>query len=226
MNVHKIKRLINKFKGLRWFSRMVVILATGTSIWSNWLHSEKTGFAIAINVAPPILMLMAYEMTSRIALWGGRLRRWIRPLTMVAITGINAWLSYWHQHDAFLRYSKDKATATLLPLAIDGLMIIASVAVMDLNQMIEQHEAWIEAGEITTYKPAPLPPKEKDPELPKPKVRPLLKKERIVELLTRYPEMKLPEIAEKTGAGMNYVYAIRNELAALQEQRDAEAVTV
>lgn len=224
MSVQKLQKKVAKFKRLRWFARSVVVGATASSIWSNWLHSEQNPIAIIINIAPPVLLLAAYEMTSRIPLWGGRFRKWIRPVTMVVITGMNAWLSYWHQHDAFLRFTHDLATAILLPLAIDALMVIASVAVMDLNEMIEQHEAYIEAGGVSTYKA----PKEKEKEVvlpPKPKERAPNQKERIIELLANAPNMKIEDIAKEVGAKLNYIYTVRTAwLAAQAEQAETQAM--
>ena len=211
-----IQKKINTYKKLRWFCRVVVLVATGSSVWANWLHSDKNGFAIAINVMPPLLVLLGYEMSSRIPLWEGpwwHPRRWARPGTMFGITIIGAWLSYWHQHDAFFKYSKDAQTALLLPFAIDGLMIIASVSVMDLSDKLEAFYAWQEAGGVSTY----TPPKEKEPTITKPKDREPTKKERIIEYLTRHPEMPVADVATATAADMNYVYAVRAKLIQARE---------
>ena len=165
-----LDRKILHFQHLRWFCRVVVIFATSMSVWANWLHSDKNQWAITINVMPPLLVLGGYEIIARVPGWENPYygkhwwwwlhpRGWITTIAMGGITGIGAWLSYFHQKDAFLTYAKDASTAMLLPLAIDGLMIIASIKVLDLNARIEKLEAFREAGNITTYIPPTKSPR-------------------------------------------------------------------
>lgn len=209
---------IEKLYQLLWACRGVVLLASSTSVWANWLHSSKNPAAVVINIMPPLIVLVGFELTSRIPAWEGpwwHPRRWVRPLAMVGITLVGAWLSYWHQKAAFFTYSKDAQTALLLPLAIDGLMIISSVAVLDIGDRIERLVAYAEAGNVSTYKPRvkeslPSKPKDKEPS----------KKERIVDYLKRFPAMQVQEVAKATDSTMNYVYAVKSEL-----ERDTQPVT-
>lgn len=217
----KIVQKINHWKMWLWICRAVVILATGSSIWGNYLHSRDNIAAVIINIFPPIIIYGGFEILSHVPAWDeaqGKWRyfhprRYLRPGAMIGITFIGAWLSYWHQKDAFYKYAGDAETAKLLPLAIDGLMIAAAVAVLDLNVVIARLQAYGEASKISTYKPAKENP---EPQLPKPEKGPA-KKARIVDYLTRYPEMPLKDIAEHTGSQLNYVYAVRNELAKLTD---------
>jgi hypothetical protein len=213
-----IQKKISKYNRLRWACRGVVILSTATSIWANILHSEQAWIPIGINSMPPIIILLGFEMSSRIPLWEGpwfHPRRWARPISMVGITAIGGWLSYWHQRSAFLRYSKEEQTAMLLPLAIDGLMIIASVAILDLGDRVNELLAWLEGDKVTTYKP-------RDPEVPikaKAEVGPS-KKQLIADMFTRYPEWKPAQIAEKVGATPSYAYGV---MKALKEEAEKAA---
>lgn len=215
---------IRKLNQLTWACRATVLVASSTSVWANWLHSGNNKWAVIINIMPPVIVLFGYELTSRIPAWEDpnpkwwHVRRYLRPAAMVAITGIGAWLSYWHQNDAFYKYSGDVQTANLLPLAIDGLMVLSSVAVLDISDKIERMVSYAEAQTISTYKkdkeekgPLPAKPKEKAPS----------KKELIVDYLKRYPEMPVPDVAKATSATMNYVYAIKDELRKI-EQPDME----
>lgn len=212
-----LEKKLRKYLGYRWLCRAVVAIATATSIWANRLQSDDNTAAIVIHVLPPIIVLAGFELSSRIPVWRNARwfnpRRWARPLAMLGITVIGAWISYWNQQAAFLLYGHDLHTAYLLPLAIDGLMIIASVAVLDLNNWIEEYMAWIEAGAISTnYKPKePVtevlkPPKDKDP---KPN-----KKERILHLLKTEPALSVSQIAEKASADAGYVYTIKKQVLA------------
>lgn len=220
----KLQIKITKLWRLRWVCRGVVILATLTSVWANWLHSRTGIWPVVINVLPPLIILAGYEMLSRIPGWENgstntwrwlHPRRWIVPVAMVGITAIGAWLSYWHQKAAFFTYSGDTQTAQLLPLAIDGLMIISSVAVLNITDKLESLIAYAEAGGVTTYKPIP---RTKEPELPqKPKEREPSKKEKVVDYLTRFPEFNPEDIAKVTGATLNYVYKVSAELRKAQQ---------
>jgi len=210
-----IQKKIGKYNRLRWACRGVVILSTLTSIWANVLHSQAAMVPIIINSLPPVIILAGFEMSSRIPLWEGpwyHPRRWARPIAMVGITGIGGWLSYWHQRSAFFRYSKEEQTAMLLPLAIDGLMIIASVAILDLGDRVNELNAWLEGDKVTTYKP-------RDPEAPikvKAEVGPS-KKQLIADVFKRYPEWKPAQIAEKVGATPSYAYGV---MKALKEEAE------
>lgn len=209
-----LDRKIRHFEHLRWFCRCVVVFATSMSVWANWLHSDKNQWAITINVMPPLLVLGGYEIIARVPGWENPYygkhwwwwlhpRGWITTIAMSGITGIGAWLSYFHQKDAFLTYAKDASTAMLLPLAIDGLMIIASIKVLDLNARIEKLEAFREAGAITTYIPSPTKPKKPEADM---------KKDLITVLLKQKPELSLQEVAKQTSSSVNYVYTVAGAL--------------
>jgi hypothetical protein len=211
-----LEKKLAKYIKYRWLCRAVVATATLTSIWANRLQSDDNTAAIVIHVLPPIIVLAGFELSSRIPVWKNahilNPRRWARPLAMVGITVIGAWLSYWNQQAAFLLYGHDVHTSYLLPLAIDGLMIIASVAVLDLNNWIEEYMAWIEAGAISTnYKPKdPVPQVVKAPKLD----RAPNKKEQIIALLKKRPEIPVSEIVALTGADAGYIYTIKKKLLA------------
>jgi hypothetical protein len=226
--VTPLEKKLAKYIRYRWACRAVVAAATATSIWANRLQSDNNAAAIVIHVMPPIIVLVGFEMSSHIPAWKNAKfynpRRWARPGAMLGITVIGAWISYWNQQAAFWLYGHDLHTSYLLPLAIDGLMIIASVAVLDLNNWVEEYQSWIEAGAISTnYKP-----KEPAVELvkaPKPEREPN-KKERIIALLKKEPALSVAEIAARTGADAGYIYTIKKQLLAQSALPTAPAATV
>lgn len=213
-----IQKKISNLNGLRWACRAAIVAASGVSVWGNFLHAERTPQAIAINVMSPILLLFALELGSRIPLredshWTFRL---LRPLGMIVISGINAWLSYWHQQEAFFTYAKDIQTSYLLPIGIDGFMLYASISLLDLNVKVRQLLAHLDGDKVTTYKP-------RDPGVPiRVKAEIVSKKQQIAEIYDRYPEWKPAQIAAKVDATPSYVYGVLKELKSL---RDSEPVT-
>ncbi len=203
------------FYNLRWACRGIILSATLISVWANVLNSEKDPAAIVIHIFPPIFVFGGFEIISRVPLrkeahW---VMRFARPLGALVITGISAWLSYWNQNAAFYRKTHDADTALLLPMAIDGFMLVASVTLIELNIRIEVLEAYADAAKVSTHKPKDP----KDSEIPpKPADRKPSKKERIAEILARSPELKDQEIANVVQASAGYVYNIRRELEALK----------
>lgn len=197
---------IRRYVHTRWAARGAVLLATLTSVWANWLHASHGWIPVTISVMPPLIVLVGFEFTAHIPAWEGpwwHPRRYVRPVAMIGITGIGAWLSYFHQNAAFLHYSGDPETALLLPLAIDGLMIIASVGVLDLNVRINQLIAHKEAGGISTYIPPASKPKKPEGDM---------KKEQIAVILKKSPELSLADIAGRVNASLTYVKTVATQL--------------
>lgn len=130
---------------LRWFCRGVIALAGLSSVWANILHvTVPSGPAIAFAAAPPLVVVVGWEMVSRIPIRENA--AWYLKTVRPTITGLialgGAWLSYWHQRAAIERYNGgDVTNAAILPLLIDGLMIIASVSVYEINARIRAMEA-------------------------------------------------------------------------------------
>lgn len=210
---------LSKFGRLKWACRVVILLATAVSVWANFLHSRSDLRSVGINIMPPLLVFVGFELGSRIPLRQGA---WYvkapRPLAMGVIAGIGAWLSYWHQNAAFSRYA-DTQTAILLPIAIDGLMVVASVALLDLNAKVREFEARKEGIKITVNRPKPEAPVTK-------MLEPATKRDRIIELLKHSPDLSMQQIAKKTESAYGYVAAVRAELKkATETTRDSELVS-
>ena len=204
------QKQIGHVKALKWACRGVIVLATLVSIWANVLHSEPAFVPQFINALPPVIVLGGFELISRIPVpeGMGRVPRYARTLATIGVSGIGAWLSYWHQNAAFLRYSKDEQTALLLPLAIDGLMIIASVSLIMLNQKMEELRARELGLSTRINKPKTEAPVKRSAEL--------TTKERIALILQNAPDLSIRQIAEKAGTSYNNAHAIVKKIRAAQ----------
>jgi hypothetical protein len=63
---------------------------------------------------PPLALLLTVELISRV---------------------LAAWLSYWHMVGVASRYGETEAAASyLLPLSVDGLVIVASVSLVEITR--------------------------------------------------------------------------------------------
>lgn len=201
---------------LKWLCRSVIVLTALFSVWANVLHVTNVSIpGIIFAAAPPLIVLGTFEMVSRIpmrenAKW---YNRWARPLVTAALSGGGAWLSYWHQRDAIYRYnSGDSQNAMILPLLIDGLMIVASVSVIELNHQIRAIEAKQNAfDELTKAQQARIE------QAAQPQERPLTGKERIALAMTTLPPWAtVKEIAAEAKTKEPYTATVVSELRKAQ----------
>jgi hypothetical protein len=56
------------------------------------------------------------------------------------IAGIAAWVSYWHMKDVAHTYGEATISAYLLPISVDGLIVVASVSLVELAGRIRMLE--------------------------------------------------------------------------------------
>jgi hypothetical protein len=200
---------------LRWLCRFFIGTTGLFSVWANILHVILiTVPSIIFAAAPPLVVLAAWEMVSRIpiredAKWYVKL---IRPVATGLIAFGGAWLSYWHQKAAILRYnSGDLQNAAILPLLIDGLMIISSVSVYELNHRIRAMDAKQHAfDELTKAQQAKVEEKAKEQE------KALNGKQRIALALQEMPWGTAKEIAVKAGTTEAYTATVVSELRKAQ----------
>lgn len=201
---------------LRWLCRSMIATTGLFSIWANVLHVlDPTIPAIIFAAAPPLVVLFGWEMVSRIPIRDDA--RWYVRLVRPSITGAlafgGAWLSYWHQKDAIYRYNAgDLQNAMILPLLIDGLMIIASVSVYELNHRIRAMDAKQAAfDELTKAQQAKIE------QAAQPQEKPLTGKQRIALAMTTLPPWAtVKEIAAEADVKENYAATVVSELRRAQ----------
>lgn len=196
-------KMIKKLSHLRWVCRGIVVAQTLLSVWANQLNAEHNFPSIFISVLPPAFVLGGFELVSRIPIPKHRswLTRSIRPIATAGITVGSAWLSYFHQKEAFSLYSKDQTTVIILPILIDGLMIVAAVSLIELNEQIKDLELRQVGLEVRIAKPAG-----------KKSTKELSGKERIAKILHDAPDLTIRQIADKASVSYNYAHSIVTEL--------------
>lgn len=203
---------------LKWMCHAIVAGTGLFSVWANVLHIVYFSWpALLFAAAPPLVVILSFEMNSRIpirddAAW---YVKWARPLVTAAISFGGAWLSYWHQKSAILRYnSGDEQNAAILPLLIDGFMIIASVCVYELNariRAIEAKKAGVELAKTRVMEDKP---------------KPLTGRERIAMAFMDMPWATAKEIAAKAEVKENYASTVLSELRKAQRPNGHTAVPV
>lgn len=120
---------------IRWAVRGVLTIGVAVSLAANILHADADPISKAISAWPPIALLLAIELISRVPLSTRRLAS-IRIAATTAIAGIAAWVSYGHMTAVAAHYGEHGGTPYLLPLSVDGLVAAASVSLVELADRI------------------------------------------------------------------------------------------
>jgi hypothetical protein len=140
---------------IRWAVRGVLLLGIAASVAGNILHARHNPISQTIAAWPPLALLLTVELIARVPVHTRSLAA-VRLAATAAIAGIAAWVSYWHMAGVAARYGESGASPYLLPLSVDGLVIVASVCLVEI------------AGRIRTVavSPDPVPSKSRRPAQP------------------------------------------------------------
>jgi hypothetical protein len=136
---------------IRWAVRATLFLGMAASIAANVLHAEPNIISQLISAWPPLALLLTVELTSRVPMHRPMLAG-IRVISTAVIAGIAAWVSYWHMQDVAVRFGEAEVAAYLLPISVDGLIVVASVSLVELAGRIRQLQ---EEQARSAAKPAP-----------------------------------------------------------------------
>jgi hypothetical protein len=131
--------LLPQLKRIRWAVRAALILGVAASVAANVLHARQNPISQTISAWPPLALLLTVELTSRIPMHKPLLA-FVRVLATVAIAGIAAWVSYWHMQGVAVRYGETSTSAYLLPISVDGLIVVASVSLVELAGRVRMLE--------------------------------------------------------------------------------------
>lgn len=120
---------------IRWGVRATLALGVIASTVANVLHAHDNPISQTIAAWPPLALLATIELISRVPVF----TRWLAGVRFTAtalIAGIAAWVSYWHMADVISRYGEIGASPYLIPLTVDGLVVVASVCLVELGSRI------------------------------------------------------------------------------------------
>jgi hypothetical protein len=157
--------VLEQLRRVRWAVRATLLLGVAASVVANVLHALDNPISQAIAAWPPLALLLTVELISRVPVH----RRYLAALRLVAtaiIAGIAAWVSYWHMVGVAARYGETGASPYLLPLSVDGLIVVASICLVELGGRIstleraETEPAVVPAppaAEIPAAAPTPAP---------------------------------------------------------------------
>ena len=187
---------------IRWGVRAALLLGVATSVAANILHARPNPISQAIAAWPPLALLLTVELISRIPVLRQSLTV-VRLAATAAIAGIAAWVSYWHMTGVASRYGEVGAAPYLIPLSVDGLIVVASVCLVELADRIRQLSAEPDTAADTQPDVAPdtVPDITPDPPPDVPK-RPARRRDTgkaVARLRARHPDLPTNEIARRLG---------------------------
>ncbi|WP_082159211.1 DUF2637 domain-containing protein [Micromonospora sp. HK10] len=154
---------IRRLTRLRWAVRAVLTLGVAASIAANVLHARPNLISQIIAAWPPLALLLTVELISRVPAD----RRGLAAARLIAaavISGIAAWVSYWHMVGVAARYGEtDAAASYLLPISVDGLVVVASISLVEIAARIRTPPT------SPVNNPRPATPAEASPPTAKPR---------------------------------------------------------
>jgi len=148
---------IGQLKRLRWAVRLVLALGIAASVAANILHANPNPISRTISAWPPLALLLTVELVSRIPVHRRSLAA-VRILATAAIAGIAGWISYWHMAAVAARYGETGSSPFLIPFTVDGLIVVASVSLVELGAKIGSMETPQAVGEQVVREAAKLLP--------------------------------------------------------------------
>jgi hypothetical protein len=184
-------------------ARSALTLGVVVSIVANILHANDNVISQAIAAWAPLALLITIELIARVPVRRGWLS-FARLVATATIAGIAAWVSYWHMVGVALRYGEEPGAAHLIPLTVDGLVVVAWVCLVELGGRIREAE---QPPPVVVEQPPAQPsaPGTRAPEpvdnlsTPKPVVRkqPPSARERVERAHMRTPQATNEEIAKR-----------------------------
>ena len=117
---------------LRWAVRAAFTLGIAASVAANILHAQPHPVSQVIAAWPSVALMCTVEIMSRVPSTGPGLAAARTAVTGV-IAVIAAYVSYFHMVGVATRYGETGVAAYLLPFSVDGLVVVASISLVDIG---------------------------------------------------------------------------------------------
>jgi hypothetical protein len=225
---------LKRLKRIGWAVRAVFALGIAASLAGNVLHANDNPISQTISAWSPLSLLLAVELISRVPARRGPASI-ARLAATAVIAGIAAWVSYWHMAGVAARYGETGASPYLLPFSVDGLIVVASVSLVEIGGRIRAltnlAPAAAEAVPAEPAAPVPAPaapadtPAEPVPVTPKPRAKRVTPRpasaDKVAKAAAKLPGASAAQIAAKAGVSTT---TARRHLAALRATNPAPSI--
>ncbi|MEV4539341.1 DUF2637 domain-containing protein [Asanoa sp. NPDC049518] len=124
---------------LRWAVRAAFTLGMAASVAANILHAQPHPVSQVIAAWPSVALICTVEIMSRVPSTGRGLAA-VRLTVTTVIAIIAAYVSYGHMVGVATRYGETGVAAYLLPLSVDGLVVVASISLVDITTHLARND--------------------------------------------------------------------------------------
>lgn len=144
--------------------RATLALGIGASLAANILAADPSIIGRVIAAWSPVALAVTVELLSRVPVGPGWTTGRLRVAWAGAIAGIAAWVSYWHMVEVALAYGESETAAHLLPLSVDGLVVVAAVTLAELTRTATVTAKPVKVkAPVTANVPSTTPPTHRPP---------------------------------------------------------------
>ncbi len=144
-----------QLRRFQWAVRATLTIGVAASVSANVLHARHNPISQAIAAWSPLALLLAIEIVSRVPVHRRALTI-LRIVSTFVIAGIAAYVSYSHMSAVAAHYGETGLAPYLLPISVDGLIVVASVSLVELS------------GRLQATAATATPPREQSAETPAP----------------------------------------------------------
>lgn len=131
---------ITRLEGLRDGFRWVLGAGVAASVAANLAVAQKTAEGLAVAAIAPVALFVTIEMLSRFPVTRGWLSL-ARTVTTGVLGVIGAWVSYWHMVTLCERAGEGFISAHILPVAVDGMMLVATLSLIEIGAKLRAQVA-------------------------------------------------------------------------------------
>lgn len=114
-------------------ARAALAAGLAASLGANIMAAHPTALGRIVAAWAPVALMVAVELLTRVPVGRSALSA-VRTTSAAVIAAIAAWVSYWHMVELATMAGESTVTAHLLPLSVDGLVIVASVTLHQLRR--------------------------------------------------------------------------------------------
>ncbi len=156
--------MIGSHSAARLVAWLAFTLGVVASVAANVAHARPEIGPRLASAFAPMALLLTVEIMSRVPWpsgWAWALGRWAGTGAVALVAAIT---SYRHMSGLLRSYGEDSLTATIQPASVDGLMVVASLALLALGRQRTRQSAESDEDELANPTqrdqipvPAPLP---------------------------------------------------------------------
>jgi len=142
---------VSNLNRLRTGARAVLASGVAVSVAANVLVAQPDAVSRSLAAIPPLALTASIELLSRVPGERSRLSS-LRVLVTAAVGAIAAWMSYFHMVELARR--SGESNAHLLPLAVDGMILVATITLLDIGRQLRRAEELAEAERVAALQRA------------------------------------------------------------------------